>query len=71
MAKLRHQEGVVTLAVTVGDGGSVANAAVENSSGIQSLDDAALAAVKAASSFPAPPEAGVVVHGNVKFALSD
>jgi TonB family protein len=41
---------------------------VEKSSGIQSLDDAAMAAVAAAAPFPAPPEAGMVVKGNIRFA---
>jgi protein TonB len=67
MAKMRHQEGVVTVAVTV-DATGAAVGAVEKSSGIQSLDDAALAAVAAAAPFPAPPEAGTVVHGNIRFA---
>jgi len=67
MAKMRHQEGVVTVAVTV-DGSGAATAVVEKSSGIQSLDDAALAAVTAAAPFPAPPEAGLVVKGNIRFA---
>ncbi len=67
MAKMRHQEGVVTVALTV-DASGAATAAVEKSSGIQSLDDAALAACAAAAPFPAPPEAGTVVHGNIRFA---
>jgi len=67
MAKMRHQEGVVTVAVTVDGGGAVANAAVEKSSGVESLDNAAIAAVNAAAPFPAPPEAGTVVHGNIRF----
>jgi protein TonB len=68
MAKMRHQEGVVTVAVTVDAGGAVATAAVEKSSGIESLDNAAVAAVNAAAPFPAPPEAGTVVHGNIRFS---
>jgi TonB family protein len=67
MARMRHQEGVVTLAVTI-DGNGAPAAAVEKSSGVQSLDDAAVAAVSAAAPFPAPPEAGVVVRGNIRFA---
>jgi protein TonB len=67
MAKMRHQEGVVTVAVTVDAGGAVASATVEKSSGIESLDNAAVAAVNAAAPFPAPPEAGTVVHGNIRF----
>lgn len=68
MAKMRHQEGVVTVAVTVDGGGAVASAAVEKSSGVESLDNAAIAAVNAAAPFPAPPEAGTVVHGNIRFS---
>lgn len=66
MAKMRHQEGVVTLQLTI-DGSGTAQAAVEKSSGIQSLDDAAVAAAAAAAPFPAPPEPGTVVHGNIRF----
>ena len=68
MARMRHQEGVVTIALTVDAGGAPSGATVEKSSGIQSLDDAALAAVAAAAPFPAPPEPGTVVHGNIRFA---
>lgn len=68
MAKMRHQEGVVTIAVTIDASGAPSATSVEKSSGIQSLDDAALAAVSAAAPFPAPAEAGTVVHGNIKFA---
>jgi len=66
MAKMRHQEGVVTIQLTI-DGGGAAQATIEKSSGIQSLDDAALAAASAAAPFPAPPEPGTVVHGNIRF----
>ena len=66
MAKMRHQEGVVTLQLTI-DGSGSAQATVEKSSGVQSLDDAAIAAATAAAPFPAPPEAGTVVHGNIRF----
>ena len=68
MAKMRHQEGTVTVLVTLAADGSVSSAAVEQSSGIQSLDDAAIAAVNGAAPYPAPPEAGTVIKGNVKFA---
>jgi protein TonB len=68
MAKMRHQEGVVTVMITIDAGGAASSVTVEKSSGIQSLDDAAVAAVNAAVPFPAPPEAGTVVHGNVRFA---
>ena len=68
MAKMRHQEGVVTVQVTIDASGAATAATVEKSSGIQSLDDAAVAAVNAAAPFPAPPEAGTVVHGNIRFS---
>jgi TonB family protein len=70
MAKMRHQEGVVTLQMTI-DASGTAQATVEKSSGIESLDNAALAAVSAAAPFPAPPEPGTVVHGNIRFATGD
>lgn len=69
MAKLRNQEGVVGLAVTVDATGGVASVAVEQSSGIQSLDEAAMQAAKEAAPF-GPAEAGTVIHGAVKFSLN-
>ena len=68
MARMRHQEGVVMVQVTIDAGGAPSAASVEKSSGIQSLDDAAIAAVNAAAPFPAPPEPGTVVHGSIRFA---
>ena len=68
MARMRHQEGVVTVQVTIDAAGAASAATVEKSSGIESLDNAAIAAVNAAAPFPAPPEAGTVVHGNIRFA---
>jgi len=68
MARMRHQEGVVSLQLTIDGGGAIAAATVEKSSGIQSLDDAALNAANSAAPFPAPPEPGTVVHGNIRFA---
>jgi TonB family protein len=67
MARMRHQEGVVTVVMTI-DANGAPTASVEKSSGVQSLDDAAVAAVGAAAPFPAPPEAGVTVRGNIRFA---
>jgi protein TonB len=68
MAKMRHLEGVVGVAITLDGAGAPTGAVVEKSSGAESLDEAALAAVKAAAPFPAPPEAGMVVHGTIRFA---
>ncbi|MTJ82807.1 MAG: energy transducer TonB [Telmatospirillum sp.] len=67
MAKLRHQQGVVGIRIALDGSGGVTRAELAQSSGIQSLDDAALAAVQNASPFPAPPEAGTVVTGNIQF----
>jgi TonB family protein len=67
MAKMRHQEGTVTVQITVDDKGQPTATTVAQSSGIQSLDDAALDAVKVSAPFPAPPATGTVVKGNVKF----
>jgi protein TonB len=67
MAKMRHQEGAVVLQIALEANGKPSSTTVEKSSGIQSLDDAAVAAVSAAAPFPAPPEAGTVVHGAVRF----
>lgn len=69
MAKLRNQEGVVELAITVDGGGAVSTVAIEKTSGIQSLDEAAMQAAKDAAPY-GPAEAGTVVHGAVKFALN-
>lgn len=72
MAKLREQQGVVTCAVSIGGDGSLAGATVEASSGIPSLDDAALQAVKDAAPFDPPPHgAATTVHGRVRFQLDD
>lgn len=67
MSKMRKQEGVVTLKITISSKGSAVGE-VEKSSGFQSLDDAALEAVQATASFPEPPEPNTVVHGNVRFS---
>jgi TonB family protein len=69
MAKVRNQEGVVVLAVTIDGAGAPSSIAVETSSGVQSLDDAAVDAAKAVGNFPPPPEGPTVVHGKVNFSL--
>ena len=68
MARMRHQQGAVQLLIAVDAAGKPANVSVEKSSGVQSLDDAATAAVAAAAPFAAPSEAGTLVHGVVRFA---
>jgi TonB family protein len=67
MAKMRHQAGAVVLLISMEADGKPGSTTVEKSSGIQSLDDAAIAAVAAAAPYPAPPEGGMVVHGAVRF----
>lgn len=46
LARKRGWEGEVTLSITVSEDGSVANVTVESSSGYQTLDDAAVQAVR-------------------------
>jgi protein TonB len=67
MAKMRHQEGAAIVAIAMGANGTPTSATIEKSSGFQSLDDAALNAVKAAAPFPAPVSAGDVVRGSIRF----
>ena len=67
MAKMRHQEGAAIVSISMGANGTPTNATIEKSSGCQSLDDAALNAVKAAAPFPAPASAGDVVRGSIRF----
>ena len=69
MAKVRHQEGQVVVALDVGADGKVAASKIEKSSGTQSLDDAALAAVQAAAPYPAPAEGTVTIHGAINFKV--
>jgi len=67
MAKMRHQEGAAVVAISVDASCVQETATIEKSSGFESLDDAALNAVKAAAPFPAPAAAGDVVHGSIRF----
>ncbi len=69
MAKMRHQEGAALVAFSVDASGAPVNPTVEKSSGFQSLDDAAVNAVKAAAPFPAPAAAGDMVRGSIRFAV--
>jgi len=71
IAKVRNQQGVVTLNVTIDGSGAVKAAAVDGSSGVESLDAAAIQAAKEAAPFPAPPDGGAEVHGNIKFSLDN
>lgn len=68
MAKMRHQEGAAVVAIQVDAKGAATNATIEKSSGYESLDAAALAAVAAAAPFPAPAEGASTVRGSIRFA---
>ena len=69
MALATAQEGVVTVAVTVGKDGNLAGINVLNSSGVPSIDLAAIQAAKDAAPYPAPSAADTVVKGKIRFAL--
>lgn len=68
MAKMKKQEGATVVLIQVDAKGTPTNATVEKSSGYDSLDAAALAAVKAAGPFPAPAEGAATVHGAIRFS---
>ena len=64
------QQGVVTVAVTVGKDGNLAGINVLNSSGVASIDLAAIQAAKDAAPYPAPAAgAETVVKGKIRFSL--
>ena len=68
MAKMKKQEGATVVAISVDASGAATNATIEKSSGYDSLDAAALAAVKAAAPFPVPADGSAVVHGSIRFS---
>jgi len=68
MAKMRKQEGAAVVAIQVDAKGAATNATIEKSSGYESLDQAAIAAVNAAAPFPAPAEGGATVRGAIRFS---
>jgi TonB family protein len=68
-ARLRDQQGVVTLAVTVDHTGNVANLKLVNSSGIPAIDHAALEAAIAAAPYPKPAAQEAEVQGRIRFQL--
>lgn len=64
------QQGVVTVAVTVDKAGNLAGVNVLNSSGVPSIDMAAIQAAKDAAPYPAPTAATeTVVKGKIRFSL--
>ena len=68
----RKEEGMVEVAVRLDASGAVLEAVIERSSGSRSLDQAALAAVRAASPLPRPPEhrLGATITLPIRYSLS-
>jgi len=69
MARLRGEEGEVTLGISVGSDGAVDDVRVVRSSGFPSLDDAAVEAVRAARFSPATSE-GRAVAASARLTLT-
>ena len=69
VAMSHSEEGVVTVAVSVDNKGNLTGVNVLNSSGVPSIDLAAIQAAKDAAPYPAPSAAGAVVKGKIRFAL--
>lgn len=70
VAMAHSEEGVVTVAVSVDNKGNLTGVNVLNSSGIPSIDLAAIQAAKDAAPYPAPVSAdSTVVKGKIRFAL--
>ena len=67
IAKARGEQGVVTLAIVIDKAGAVTNVAVVNSSGVSSLDEAAMTAAREAAPFPAQ-SATSTVQGKIRFS---
>lgn len=64
------QQGVVTVAVTVGKDGNLTGINVLNSSGVPAIDLAAIQAAKDAAPYPAPTAAAeTVVKGKIRFSM--
>ena len=68
IAEANSEEGVVTVAVALDSKGNLTGVNVLNSSGIPSIDLAAIQAAKDAAPYPAPA-ANTVVKGKIRFAL--
>lgn len=56
MARVRHQEGIVTVRIIVSRTGSVLSVSLDQTSGFQSLDQEALNLPKRANPLPPPPQ---------------
>ena len=69
VARNTESEGVVGIAVAFGKGGSIAHVIVEQSSGVPSLDEAAVSAVRAAAPFSQLPADVAEFHTKLKYVL--
>jgi len=70
VALATSQQGVVTVAVTVGKDGNLAGINVLSSSGVPAIDLAAIQAAKDAAPYPAPTAAAeTVVKGKIRFSM--
>jgi TonB family protein len=69
MAQVRDEEGVVTLALTIDRSGNVADVKVVDSSGVATIDQAAVQAARAAAPYPAPADQQAEVTGKIRFEL--
>ena len=69
VAKANSEEGTVAVAISLDPKGNLTGVNVLNSSGIPSIDLAAIQAAKDAAPYPAPSAAGAVVKGKIRFAL--
>jgi TonB family protein len=69
VAMVNSEEGVVTVAVAVDAQGNLTGVNVLNSSGIPSIDLAAIQAAKDAAPYPAPAVANTVVTGKIRFSM--
>ena len=67
-ARRKGHEGVVTVAISVAEDGTVAHAEVVSSSGYEELDNAALSAVRSARFAPATSD-GVSVRGELRLTF--
>jgi TonB family protein len=68
VAMANSEEGVVTVAVSLDAAGNLTGVNVLNSSGVPSIDLAAIQAAKDAAPYPAPA-ANSVVKGKIRFSL--
>lgn len=69
LAKMRQQEGTVGFTVKIDGSGAVSDVSVDNSSGVPTLDNATVDAIKRSAPFPAPAGGPRAVHGVVAYKM--